>query len=121
MRVLWAHMLTTELQPAKEALRDRERIIGQRWESKIGSWQQGQPAPAAIPDLPNWAAAHGLGPKFNKEEIPPSVEQVIDYLRGLTGTKRESAKEYIERAPRQIDTEYSRRIKVALGWSSKES
>ncbi len=50
----------------------------------------------------------------------PSVDQVIAYLRCFTGTPRDRAKQYIEYTPRQIDTEYRRRIEATLGWSCKE-
>jgi len=124
VRLLWAHMLPTSLQAAKEALRDRECITAKDWSSKIGSWQQGEPAPANMPELPNWAEAHGLDAavwtalvtKFDDVQGVPSAEQILEYLRGLTGTARENAKRYIERTPRQIDTEYRRRIEAALGW-----
>jgi hypothetical protein len=128
VRLLWAHMLSPDLTSAKEALREREDITGRNWETRIGSWQQGEPAPASMPELPRWAEAHGLdaviwtalGRKFGGQDVSPSINQVIDYLRGLTGTARENAKQYIERAPRQIDTEYRRRIEAALGWSFQE-
>lgn len=128
VRLLWAHMLSADLPSAKKALRDREGITGEDWSSKIGSWQRGEAAPAGIPELPNWADAHGLdaaiwtalGPKFGGREVSTSVDQVIEYLGGLMGTARDNAKQYIERAPRQIDTEYRRRIEAALGWSFQE-
>jgi hypothetical protein len=81
-----------------------------------------------MPDLAKWADAHGLEaaiwtalvPKFDDIEVRPSVDQVVEYLRGLTRTERDNAKQYIERAPRQIDTEYRRRIEAALGWAFQE-
>jgi len=129
VRLLWALMHLTNLKTAKEALRNREGITTKGWESKIGSWQMGGPAPTAMPELPNWAEAHGLdaaiwtalGPRFNGEEVAPSVDQVINYLGRLTGATRENAKLYVERAPRQIDTEYRRRIEAVLGWAISES
>ncbi len=128
VRVLWAQMFPTDLLSAKQAVRDRERIRGEDWSSRIGSWQRGEAAPPNIPDLPIWAEAHGLdavvwtalGPKFQGQDVSPSADQVIEYLRGLMGTQRENAKRYIECTPRQIDTEYRRRIEAALGWSCKE-
>lgn len=125
VRLLWALMLSPDLPTAKKALRDREGITAKDWESKIASWQRGGPVPASIPQLQVWADALGLdaavwtslGPKFNDEEVSPSADQVIEYLRGLTGARRDYAKEYIERAPRQIDTEYRRLIEAALGWT----
>lgn len=127
VRLLWAQMLPTNLPSAREALRDRECIRGKEWSSCIGSWQSGETAPANIPDLPAWAVAHGLdaaiwtalGPRFRDKEVSPPIEEVIEYLRGLQGPLREHAKQYIERAPRQIDTDYRRQIEAALGWSCR--
>ena len=128
VRLLWALMLPTELETAKEALRDRERITGSNWSSRIGSWQSERDPPNEMRALPAWAAAHGLdaviwtalGPRFNGQDIRPCSEQVIEYLRSLTGTARENAERYIRCAPRQIDTEYRRQIEAALGWSYRE-
>lgn len=128
VRLLWAHMLSKDLQSGKEALRDRESLLGDEWERNIGSWKRGEGEPAGICELPQWAEAHGLdaviwtalSPKFDKRNISPSAEQVVDYLRGLTGPRRDNAKRYIERAPRQIDTEYRRQIEAALGWHYRE-
>src|ERR1700680_3300547 len=55
-RLLWAQILPLELSVAKEALRDREGIVGTDWLSRIGSWQGGDSAPAHVPDLPNGPA-----------------------------------------------------------------
>lgn len=125
VRVLWAVMSSPDLQTCKQALKDREGITAEDWERLIGSWQRGHAAPANIANVPTWAEVKGvdaviwtaLGPRFSKEEISPAVDQVIEYLRGLTGRKRDLAREYIECAPRQIDTEYRRRIEAALGWT----
>jgi hypothetical protein len=125
VRLLWSVMLPTDVPGAKEALRDREHITAHDWESRIGSWQRAQPTPELLPELPRWAETHGLdaavwtalGPKFADEDVRPSADQVIEYLRGLLGTKRENAERYIRRTPRQIDTSYRRRIEAALGWT----
>jgi hypothetical protein len=129
VRILWAQMVSTDLQKAKEALRDRECITAKDWSSLIGSWQRGDAPPSSMPVLPAWADAHGvdaviwtaLSPKFGGKGESPSAEEVIEHLRGLLGTQREEAKRYIENTPRQIDTDYRRRIEAALGWSFKES
>ncbi len=127
-RVLWAVMLPTELQAAREALRDREGITGKGWESRIGYWKRGDEVPQLMPELSDWAQAHGLdavvwtalGPKFNGEDTSPTVDQIVEYLRTLTGTTRDNAERYIRCAPSQIDTEYRRRIEAELGWSHRE-
>jgi hypothetical protein len=128
VRVLWAVMLSPDLQSARDALRDREGITGDKWMSRIGSWQRGEAAPESISELAEWAQAHGvdavvwtaLGPRFNGQETSPSVDQVIQYLRNLTGPIRENAERYVRCAPRQIDTEYRRRIEAELGWSYRD-
>jgi hypothetical protein len=52
-------------------------------------------------------------PECSKDEKSPSVAKVIQYLRVRVGTERDHAKEYIEQTPRQIDTDYRRRIEAA--------
>jgi hypothetical protein len=128
-RLLWAKMTVTEISHARESLRDREGITTKQWHSPIGSWQRGDPVPDTFPTLASWAEARGveaviwtaLGPKFEGKDKgqSPSAEEVIAHLRKLTGPQRDHAKQYIERAPRQIDTEYRRQIEAALGWSYK--
>lgn len=127
-RLLWAHMLPVDLSVARESLRDRERIPQADCASRIGSWQLGGAAPVHIPDLPEWAEAQGLdaaiwtalGPQFRGEDRSPSIDEVIGYLRGIDGLIREQAKQYVERTPRQIDTDYRHQIEAALGWSCKD-
>jgi hypothetical protein len=58
-----------------------------------------------------------LPPKFNDEDKRiPTAEEAVTYLRGLQGEKREKAEQYIRMAPKQVDTDYRRRIHVELGW-----
>jgi len=129
VKLLWAHMLPAELSVARETLRNREGITGAAWLSRIGSWQRGESSPTYIVDLPQWADAKGLDavvwtalkPKFNGEDRAPSIVEVIKYLRGLNGPIRDDAKQYVEQAPRQIDTNYRRQIEIALGWSCKDT
>lgn len=127
VRVLWAHMLSSSLEDAQKALRDREGIMATNWLSRIGSWRSGDSPPRDIPELPQWAEARGLdavvwtalAPKFGGEDRSPSADEVIAYLRGLLGTVRDYARQYVERAPRQIDTAYRLQIEAALGWSCR--
>lgn len=126
VRSLWAVMDSSSLDHAREVLRLREGI-SQRNASYIGSWSQRDPAPYLIEQLPQWAASHGiqvvvwtaLPPKFEeKNGFAPTCEQVINYLSVLTGPTRDDAERYIRFAPRQIDTQYRRKIEVALQWSA---
>ena len=110
---LWAVMDSVDLASAVEALRSREGIPRKNVEKHVCRWSAGQPSPSLIPDLSEWANAHGvahvvwtgLPPKFNGAEITPSVEQVVGYLEKLTGEQRENAERYVRLAPRQIDTQ----------------
>jgi hypothetical protein len=125
LRVLWAHMVAVDLPVAVRALCNREGITEENCSSRIGSWKRGDVPPGSIPGLPAWAEAHeldavvwtALGPRFEKKDRSPSADEVIAYLHGLRGPVREHAKQYIERAPRQIDTDYRRQIEAAFGWS----
>ncbi len=127
VRVLWAHMLSSSLEDAQKALRHREGITATNWLSRIGSWRSGDSSPRDIPELPRWAEARNLDavvwtalpPRFKGENRSPSVLEAIEYLRGLSGNHLTRARDYIERAPRQIDTAYRRRIEAALGWSRR--
>lgn len=117
---LWAVMDDNNLPAAIEALRKRE---GCR-ETDIAYWSRGDAAPPNIGALPEWAEAHGvdaaiwtgLPAKIGTEERRASVEEVLDHLRGLRGCERHNAERYVRRAPRQIDTEYRRRIEAEFGW-----
>jgi hypothetical protein len=124
VRVLWAHMLSSSLADAQKALRDREGITATNWLPRIGSWRSGHPPPRDIPELPQWAEARDLDavvwtalpPSFNGETRSPSLQEVIEYLRVLSDDKLARARDYIERAPQQINTAFRRRIEAALGW-----
>jgi hypothetical protein len=59
----------------------------------------------------------GLPCKWNDQEgVSPTVEQAVDYLRGLHGGRREAAREYICKAPEQIQTRFRETIRNQLGW-----
>lgn len=129
VRSLWAVMDATDLASAKTALRKREGIPPKNEERHIGTWTTGQPSPALIPGLGEWAVARGvahvvwtnLPPKFNDAETTPSAEHVVQYLGGLTGAQRDVAERYIRFTPRQIDTAYRRRIEAALQWTARNA
>ena len=80
-----------------------------------------------ISGLAEWVASKSIGgviwtalsPEFDDIKNIPSEEQIVEYLQSRTGRERESAKEYVERAPEQIDTSYRRRIEAMLGWVPK--
>ena len=121
VRSLWALMDSNSLKEARKQLREREGT-GDRY---IDHWSRGTGSPACIGELSEWALARhidhviwtGLPPKFKKEnDRLPNEEDVLKHLRQLRGTERDEAERYIRRAPRQIDTEYRRRIEAELQW-----
>jgi hypothetical protein len=122
VRVLWARMRPTVLTVAIEELRMREGILSGL--ANIGTWQRGSDAPEYIADLPSWVSSHNidaviwtaLRPKFDGKIRRPSANEVVDYLRGLKGEVCARAREYVQNAPFQIETEYRRRIQSELGW-----
>lgn len=129
VRSLWAVMDATDLASAKTNLRKREGIPEKNEDKHIGTWSVGQPSPALIPRLAEWAAAKNvdhavwtnLPPKFDNTEATPSAEQVVQYLDGLKGAQRDTAERYVRFTPRQIDTTYRRDIESALQWTARDA
>ncbi len=122
MPILWAELSVCNLSEAVEKLRIREKTsckqIG-RWpdaegydyKKEIGDWAKSKGINGVV-----WTA---LGPKFCDEDgRRPSQCEAIQYLRGLTGDARNLGKEYVEKAPVQIDTVYRRAFTTALGWKA---
>ena len=124
VRSLWALMDSDSLKHAIEQLRLREGTT----KKHIGVWSRKGLCRDSIPGLCEWAHARNidsviwtkLPPKpKGKDNRPPSVEDVLRHLQALTGTARDAAEEYVRRAPRQIDTDYRRRIEAELHWLPK--
>jgi hypothetical protein len=62
-----------------------------------------------------WTA---LKPKWNDERgVVPTIKQVLERLRGLSGEPRDAAERYIRLAPHQVRTAYRERIEAELGWT----
>ena len=127
VRSLWALMDAEETEIARKNLADREGIKKKdRILEDIGCWdsETNSDPPECIPGLDEWARARkldsvvwtDLSSDFNGKTECPSVEDVIKYLRGLQGSRYCSAKEYVQRAPPQIDTDFRRRIEAELNW-----
>lgn len=126
LRTLWALMATTDLNEAIESLRIREGIKKHDITSKISlitqeehtteesklsikEWLMNMKLDAAI-----WT---NLPPKIDGMERIPTELEVISYLRSLDVNKIALAEEYIRRTPKQIDTDYRRKIETEFGWS----
>lgn len=79
-------------------------------------------SPKLKPVLSQWAEGYGLDhviwtglpPKFSGTETTPIAEQVVDYLKVLTGEARDLAEQFVRKAPRQIATQY--RQSIVASW-----
>ena len=130
VRSLWALMALGDLESAKQALADREArkevkpndipkfvgfwskagTSGQGYAGNIGRWVFEKGLDAVV-----WTALpYGLKKERNRV---PAVDEVISRLKALSDEQKKRAEEYIRKAPRQIDTDYRRRIEMELGWS----
>lgn len=125
---LWARSRKESLQDAVRNLQQREGLPTAR---RIGSWSTALPQYTAQGPIAravsNWARTKGvdgvvwtaLGPKrpdgINGNS---SEDELLAYLRELESSGRSrAAREYIEKAPTQIDTRLRKRIRDELGWS----
>jgi hypothetical protein len=78
--------------------------------------------------MSTWANAHGvdnviwtaLPPKFGDKDRTPAIDEVLNHLKRLEGSRRDNAERYVRLAPSQIDTAYRRRIEAELGWTPLE-
>lgn len=129
VRALWALLDAKHLQAAISALATRENISAKRMAADIGYVNLADSAShgACADDVAAWAARHtldavvwtNLPSGFRKlREAMPTGEQVLAHLGGLSGQARDDARQYVEKAPAQIDTEYRRLIAEKLGWST---
>lgn len=133
VRSLWALMALGELESAKQTLADREtrrKVKPQDIPRFVGFWSEAGTSGQDYADgIGEWAFEKGLDavvwttlpPRFeNKPGQKPTADQVISFLKDLkerSYEKWKGAEEYIREAPRQIDTEYRRRIETEFGWS----
>ena len=130
-RTLWAPLAVDSLAEARRALAAREGC-DERWigvwpgaagDLSAGHWTPG-PAPPGYLAVAEWAGERGLRGAVwtglpvglrGARGVVPSADEVIAFLRRLSGERRERAEEYIRRAPAQTRTPYRRQIERALG------
>jgi len=131
VRSLWMPMSVATLREARRALGLRECERKENPETCVDYWPRGCKNEFVARTVGKWAKGlqvdavvwTNLRPKFNGAENEiPTAEQVVTYLRDLQSQKREKeAEDYVRRTPRQIDTEYRRKINVELGWTCTEA
>lgn len=128
---LWCMMDTEDLEVAKWSLGKRENEDAtQSWiDRRIGVWITGNDSPSLIPTLAEWAKLKDIDaiiwtdlrckhPLDENEKVPASVTEVVAYLKSLNEHAKnyEDAKEYVLKAPIQIETNYRQTIVNELGW-----
>ena len=128
MQSRWAWLEVDDLETARELLRQREQITPQRpeWigsvpvlhatphDLAIGQWMHGRNIDAVV-----WTA---LPPRSGGVEgRMPTLEQVLDYLDGLSGDVRAHARDYVQRTPTDIATPFREAIENRLGWLAHEA
>lgn len=124
VRTLWTLMTCKDFDEAKESLRKREGTN----ESFIHSVTQNKETTDEIKIIvQDWIKLKGFdsaiwtGLSYSKKiKGRPSIEEVISHLTNLDENIKQSAKNYIKMAPRQINTEYRRIIEERLGWTPKK-
>lgn len=123
---LWSYIIATKPDDARKTLAKREDTS----EKNIGLWQRDSSECFSYKEvIKNWATKKeidalvwtALPPKFKGTNGRiPTKDEVVEYLRSLEGdTLRQArARKYIEKAPKQINTEYREAIEQTLGWVS---
>ena len=126
VRSLWALISISNLEKAKKELADREGIIEKNVSKHVGYWLQSSDSKHSFADvIERWAIQKevnaviwtALTPKFNKQEVTPSADDVISFLHTLPHERKKHAEEYTRKAPRQIDTDYRRKIETEFHWT----
>jgi hypothetical protein len=130
MQTCWTLLNVPDIAGAKQTLGLREyQFATPKWIGQyIGFWDHptGTSFGLEAETIAAWARERGLAGvvwtnlpcRFNQTNgIMPTAEQVIAHLRALDGEDRQSAEEYVRKAPAQINTPYRRLIAQELGWT----
>jgi len=127
VRSLWTLMLISDLDTAKISLAKREGIPAKNIQNYVGYCSETMKSDGESSDaIAKWASRIGLDAvvwtalpsKFDGQDGKiPTAEDVISFLRHPSQKYPGKAEEYIRKTPRQIDTEYRRRIEAELNWA----
>ncbi len=122
---LWALMNAERLDEAVDLLARRENVK-KNVARDIGRWKHGDSVEGQVSQsISSWAILHqldavvwtALGYKIVSENDQlPSLELVIARLRKAENDHLTEPREYVEKAPQQIDTGYRRAINERFGW-----
>ncbi len=126
VRTLWALMTTDSLGEAKVSLKIREGIKKDSLIHSIGKDENSENAVHLT--VKDWLIEKDIdyaiwtGLSFSKktDNQRPSIDKIIEHLNSIDLRECKAAEEYIRKAPKQIDTEYRRKIELKLGWTPIE-
>lgn len=132
VQTLWVHAEFTKLSMAIENLCDRECIpktsVDRIGFAITGGRSRCRAAPGVLGRIQGWGKDKGLdaavwtdlpeNPDKFKEKTGMELNDnnIIEYLKSLEGETLEKAKEYVQKAPKQIGTKLRRRIHQELKW-----
>lgn len=127
VQTLWAYSSFDDLDQAIENLRDRERTSRKRigYISIPDGSSNCQVVPQVLDRIRQWVEERELDAviwtdlpsNFEEEELKEFFEDnVISYLKGLTGDELKAAEIYLKKAPDQVRTKIRPRIEEELGW-----
>jgi hypothetical protein len=130
VQTLWAYADFDDIDDARENLRAREVTITERIgfatipECKSRCWGDLK----ILDRILEWGKEKGLdavvwtGLAENLERFREKTgmklneDNIIKYLKSLDGETLENAREYVQKAPEQINTRLRKKIKQELGW-----
>lgn len=132
IRTLWVPLEVEALEAAVDALGEREKISPSRRAEWVGRHRHGEvpPANGLFAGIDDWLEARGLdalvwtalpGRTPSGRLAFPSIEVLLDHLRGLSGEALERAEQYVRRTPLAVRTRHRERFESTLGWSPTSS
>lgn len=119
---LWALLEVKNMEDATEMLRKREGIPKRNIDKHIGSCTSSEVVERddeIAKSIHNWLVRNDLDgvvwtdlpPKFKGvNDRVPSVQEIIKHIQSLECKRAERAKEYVQKAPPQIETSYRKDI-----------
>lgn len=88
---------------------DGDRVVGYE---AVSAWALQRPIECAV-----WTGLP-VGFRGSRGMVPPA-DEVIGFLRRLSGEELRRAEEYVRKAPQQTRTRYRERIERQLGWLAR--
>ena len=131
IRTYWANSAFQDLSHARENLREREckylRDLG--CISISENLNSCQTVPRILDSIRQWCEEKGLDAVIwtdlasnflEKTGMDFNEDNVILYLKNLTGKEQKEAEIYIRKAPKQVKTRIRRKIENELGWTFEQ-